>query len=62
MSTYVDVILPLPLKQLFTYEISLEEEKVIELGMRLAVPFGKTKVYTGLAVQIHHQKPIHYDV
>ncbi len=61
MSTYVDVILPLPLKQLFTYEISDEEMDKIELGMRLAVPFGKTKVYTGLAVKIHHQKPLHYE-
>lgn len=62
MSTYVDVILPLPLKQLFTYAVSEQEMDEIQLGMRLAVPFGKTKVYTGLAVQLHNQKPLHYEV
>lgn len=61
MPTYVDVILPLPLKQLFTYEISETDAAIIKMGMRIAVPFGKTKVYTGLAVQLHHQKPLHYD-
>jgi primosomal protein N' (replication factor Y) len=61
MPTYVDVILPLPLKQLFTYEVSESEAHEIKMGMRLAVPFGKTKVYTGLAVQLHEQKPLHYE-
>ncbi|GGE11471.1 replication restart helicase PriA [Psychroflexus salis] len=61
MSNYIDVILPLPLKQLFTYEVNDEEVDKIELGMRLAVPFGKSKVYTGLAIQLHKQKPLHYE-
>lgn len=62
MPTYVDVILPLPLKQLFTYEVSEVEAKTIQPGMRIAVPFGKTKVYTALSVQLHHHKPLHYEV
>ena len=37
---YVDVILPLPLQNRFTYEVPSEFESVEE-GMRVVVQFGK---------------------
>ena len=53
MSYYVDVILPVPLNQKFTYLISKEEYDFIEPGMRVIVPFGKSKLYTSIAFQTH---------
>jgi primosomal protein N' (replication factor Y) len=29
--------------------------------MRLAVPFGKSKIYTALVIDIHQNKPALYD-
>ena len=44
MNYYVDVILPLPLKGTFTYELSQDEFNKLEIGFRVAVSFGKRKV------------------
>lgn len=57
MTFYVDVILPLPLGGVFTYKLLPGTEKEIIAGERIIVPFGKKKIYTGLAVKIHTDKP-----
>ena len=54
MRYFVSVILPLPLRQLFTYELTLSEYQFLLPGMRLAVPFGKSKVYTALVYSLHN--------
>ena len=54
---FVDVILPLPLPKPFTYNINEEEAHFLQVGMRVAVPFGKAKVYTGLVDKVHENKP-----
>ena len=41
MSYFVDVIVPLPLEKYFTYSITETEFEILEIGMRIAVPFGK---------------------
>ncbi len=61
MSFYVNVILPIPLEKLFTYSITPSEATVIRVGMRVAVPFGKTKIYTGLVHQVHQTPPTIYE-
>lgn len=61
MPFFVDVIVPLPLEQRFTYSITEEEQKHIQIGMRVAVPFGKRKVYTGVVAKIHQNPPIRYE-
>jgi len=53
MGYYVDVILPIPLNQKFTYLISEEEYNFIKPGMRIIVPFGKSKLYTSICFQTH---------
>ena len=58
---FVEVILPLALDKTFTYEISEAEFHFIKPGMRIAVPFGKTKVYTALALEVHQNKPLLYE-
>ncbi len=59
---YVDVILPLPLDRLFTYSIPETIPGEIMAGMRLCVPFGRTKRYTAIVVRTHTDRPEGYDV
>jgi len=57
MQNFIDVILPIPLEKLFTYSITEAEAGFLKSGMRVAVPFGKTKIYTGLVGSIHTNAP-----
>lgn len=61
MQNFVNVILPLPLKKAFTYAITTSQAGKLKAGMRVAVPFGKTKVYTGVVSEIHYEKPRFYE-
>src|SRR5690606_12422250 len=61
MNFYIDVILPLPLEKHFTYEVSPQEGNFLKPGMRVAVPFGKTKIYTGIVSRVHHDAPQIYE-
>jgi primosomal protein N' (replication factor Y) (superfamily II helicase) len=61
MSYFLDVILPIPLQKAFTYHITDAEAQFIKAGMRVAVPFGKSKIYTALAYNIHNNPPTAYD-
>jgi len=57
---FVEVILPLALAKTFTYKVSETEYHFIKKGMRLAVPFGKSKIYTAIAVELHQNEPALY--
>ncbi|MEO8254541.1 MAG: primosomal protein N' [Flavobacterium sp.] len=58
---FVEVILPLALAKTFTYSVSEAEYNYIQKGMRVAVPFGKSKIYTALAIDLHQNKPTLYE-
>lgn len=58
---FVEVILPLSLAKTFTYSVSEAEFHFIKIGMRVAVPFGKSKIYTALVIEIHQNKPALYE-
>ncbi|MAZ72858.1 MAG: primosomal protein N' [Flavobacteriaceae bacterium] len=58
---FIDVILPIPLKQHFTYSVNKDEAFFLRPGMRVAVPFGKSKVYTGIVYNIHSNDPPAYE-
>ena len=58
---FIDVILPLSLERNFTYAITKAEADFIKTGVRVAVPFGKNKVYTGIVYNIHHNEPTAYE-
>lgn len=58
---YIDVIIPVPLKKLFTYSVTASEGDFLKKGMRVAIPFGKTKVYTGIVFKIHNDAPLIYE-
>jgi primosomal protein N' (replication factor Y) (superfamily II helicase) len=61
MSFFIEVILPISLPQTFTYKVNENEFNFLSAGMRVAVPFGKSKFYTGLVHSLHHEKPNLYE-
>lgn len=61
MSYFIDVILPVPLNRLYTYSVYEDEYAFLEAGMRVVVPFGKSKTYTGIVYKKHLTPPMGYD-
>ena len=61
MEYFVNVILPIPLERHFTYSIKADQAKMIEPGMRVAVPFGKSRIYTALILEIHQNPPVAHE-
>ncbi|MDV7187499.1 primosomal protein N' [Lutibacter sp. TH_r2] len=61
MSNFINVVLPIPLQKLFTYSVTEAEAEFLKPGMRVAVEFGKSKVYTALVYEIHQNPPIAYE-
>ena len=58
---FIDVILPIPLEKRFTYSITQAESEFLTIGMRVSIPFGKTKIYTGIVAAIHQTAPVIYE-
>lgn len=54
---YVDVIVPLPLPGMFTYSVPDGMEGDVVFGKRLLVPFGKSKKYVAMTVNVHDNRP-----
>ncbi|CAL2079547.1 Primosomal protein N' [Tenacibaculum sp. 190524A02b] len=62
MSNYfIDVILPIPLQKTFTYSVSEIEANFLKKGMRVAVSFGRSKIYTAIVFSIHQNAPELYE-
>jgi primosomal protein N' (replication factor Y) len=59
--TYVEVALPLPLRQTFTYKVPFSVQRAIQLGDRVLVPFGKRHL-TGYSVALHDELPSDIDI
>ena len=61
MLYFIEVVLPLAVAKTFTYQVSEAEFNYIQIGMRVAVPFGKTKIYTALVLGKNNTPPQLYD-
>lgn len=57
---YVDVVVPLPVSGTFTYAVPSVWTDSVRIGMRVVVPFGSKKLYTGIITLIHTQEPTLY--
>ena len=57
---FVDLILPVPIRNLFTYRVPYELNNDISIGQRVIVPFGKNKRITGIISKIHETAPSAY--
>ncbi|MFK7812321.1 MAG: primosomal protein N' [Maribacter sp.] len=61
MQNFINVVLPIPLEKLFTYKVTQEQADFLTPGMRVAVPFGKSKIYTALVYNAHTIDPEVYE-
>lgn len=57
---FVDVLLPLPIPRHFTYRVPRVWNENMQTGIRVVVPFGTSKVLTGLILDIHTHPPKNY--
>ena len=54
---YADVLLPLPMADAYTYLVPEGMEDKVQVGMRVVVPFGARRYYTGIVCEVHRQAP-----
>lgn len=57
---FVDLIIPVPLPNLFTYFVQDHQVDEVEVGKRVVVKFGKSKFYTAIIRSIHKTPPKEY--
>jgi primosomal protein N' (replication factor Y) len=60
MHYFADVLLPLALGKPFTYAVTPEDYTTLKPGFRVAVSFGKSKIYTAVVVKLHDKPPQRY--
>ena len=61
MHYFADIILPLGLDKPFTYALEEVDYNRLTPGYRVAVSFGKSKIYTGIIIRLHQVAPQTYD-
>ena len=57
---FVDIVLPVPIAQAFTYRVPVDFNNQMQFGIRVIVPFGKNKRLTGIVIAIHENAPLNY--
>lgn len=58
---FLEVILPLALPRTFTYAVDEASVTADKIGCRVLVPFGKSRIYTALIVDVHNNAPVLYE-
>ena len=61
MGFFIEIIIPYPLKNSFTYRVNEKEFNFLENGFRVIVPFGKSKLITGIVLKKHNIQPKNYE-
>ncbi|MFA8299587.1 MAG: primosomal protein N' [Hyphomicrobiales bacterium] len=56
---FVNILLPLPIKGVFTYRVPRDLENIVAYGKRAVVQFGAKKIYAGLITEVHEDVPQH---
>ncbi len=59
-TVFVDVLLPVPIRQSFTYRVPRHWAALVSEGCRVIVPFGKNRVLTGIISAVHGTPPEKY--
>lgn len=57
ITLFAEILLPLPIQGTFTYRVPFELNEFIKVGQRVAVQFGKKKIYAGLVKHLHQNVP-----
>ncbi|MFK7809238.1 MAG: primosomal protein N' [Saprospiraceae bacterium] len=56
--SYINVILPIAIPKAYTYQVPPTLETVpLQPGMRVEVPFGKSKIYAAMVTEVHDRPP-----
>jgi primosomal protein N' (replication factor Y) len=58
---FVEVILPLAIAKNYTYRVPFQLNDTVEIGKRVVVQFGKSKLYTAIISAISTQAPEKYE-
>jgi primosomal protein N' (replication factor Y) len=58
---FVEVILPLAISKNYTYRVPFEMNDAVQIGKRVVVQFGKSKLYTAIIFAISKQPPEKYE-
>lgn len=58
----IQVLLPLPIQDSFTYSVPDETGRDVGMGTRVLVQFGRKKYYTGIVVGLDQTPPTSYEV
>jgi primosomal protein N' (replication factor Y) len=58
---FIEVILPLAISKTYTYRVPHELEDDIEIGKRVVVQFGRSKIYTAIICLITETPPALYE-
>ncbi len=54
---FADIILPLNIGNTYTYGVPIDMQEDICVGTRVEVNLGKSKLYTGVVLHLHNNKP-----
>lgn len=58
---FIEVILPLAISKTYTYRVPFEMADLVQIGKRVVVQFGKSKIYTAIIYQISEIPPSFYE-
>ncbi|NNJ56072.1 MAG: primosomal protein N' [Bacteroidia bacterium] len=58
---FIEVLLPLNLKNTFTYRVPHHLNEEVIVGKRVSVPFGRRKIMAGLIYSISDKPPVQYE-
>ncbi|MEO8887554.1 MAG: primosomal protein N' [Mucilaginibacter sp.] len=58
---FVEVVLPLAISKNYTYRVPFEMNDAVQVGKRVVVQFGKSKLYTAIIIAIAEQAPEKYE-
>jgi primosomal protein N' (replication factor Y) (superfamily II helicase) len=59
---YADIILPLPLPEVYTYSVPAHLKADVTPGKRVLVQFGKKKIYSAIVSRLHDQEAAGYRI
>lgn len=58
---FAELIIPVPIRKLFTYRVPAGWNERIRIGQRAIVPFGARKILTGVIAKLHNTPPSGYE-
>lgn len=61
ITSFAEVMLPVPIPKLFTYRIPRTLSGQVAIGHRVIVQFGTKKILTGVIANLHHTPPKEYE-